>query len=122
MMEMSVAKYGLGEIESVCLDAVTRAEEADARAVVLLTRGNETARWVAKYHGKAPIFLMTDNAKVFNQVEGYYRGCLAVQVEEPMALPQLVEKIRQAGHELESGVVVMVDDWDKKPVMTEASI
>ena len=46
-MEMSVAKYGLGEIESVCLDAVTRAEEADARAVVLLTRGNETARWVA---------------------------------------------------------------------------
>lgn len=39
-----------------------------------------------------------------------------------MALPQLVEKIRQAGHELESGVVVMVDDWDKKPVMTEASI
>ena len=37
-MEMSVAKYGLGEIESVCLDAVTRAEEADARAVVLLTR------------------------------------------------------------------------------------
>lgn len=43
-------------------------------------------------------------------------------VEEPMALPQLVEKIRQAGHELESGVVVMVDDWDKKPVMTEASI
>lgn len=121
-MEMSVAKYGLGEIESVSLDAVTRAEEADARAVVLLTRGNETARWVAKYHGKAPIFLMTDNTKVFNQVEGYYRGCLAVRVEEPMALPQLVEKIRQAGHELESGVVVMVDDWDKKPVMTEASI
>lgn len=121
-MEMSVAKYGLSETESVCLDAATRAEEADAKAVVLLTRGNETARWVAKYHGKAPIFVMTNNELVFHQVEGYYRGCLAVRVEEAMALPQLVEKIREAGHALESGTVVMVDDWDKKAVMTEVSL
>lgn len=121
-MEQSIAKYGLSELDALCLDAVTRAEESAATAIVLITRGQQTARWTAKYHGKSPIFVLTDQTNSIPQVEGLVRGCRGIHVEKAVEVNDVVEIIRAAGHPLEKGVVIVVDDWEKKAVMTEISI
>ena len=116
---MSCSKYGLSEVEDVCLDAVTCAEEANAVAIVLITRGNGTARWTSKYHGKSPIYVLTDNDLILNQIEGYYRGCVSVKIEKELREEEIAKVLRS---KVESGVVVVVNDWEKKAVMSTISI
>lgn len=116
---MSCSKYGLNEMEDVCLDAVTCAEETNAVAIVLVTKGNETARWTSKYHGKSPIYVMTDNDLIVNQIEGYYRGCTAMKMEKEPCEEKIVELLHP---KVGSGVVVVVNDWEKKAVMSTISI
>ena len=121
-MEESMTKYGLSEIDEICLDAVTRAEEATASAILLLSHQYHTARWTAKYHGKTPIFVLSDNEKLLPQVEGLTQGCRGIRVEKKMTVVEAVEAVRHAGYELDSGVVILVDDWDQKVEMHEISI
>ena len=117
-----MTKYGLNELDEVCLDAVTRAEEATASAILLLSHQYHTARWTAKYHGKSPIFVLTDDEHLLPQVEGLTRGCRGVRVEQKLTAVEAVEAVRHAGYELDSGVVILVDDWDQKAEMQEISI
>lgn len=116
---MSCSKYGFTEVEDVCLDAVTCAEEANAVAIVLVTRGNETARWTSKYHGKSPIFVLTDNDLIMNQVEGYYRGCISIKIEKELSNEEVAAVMHS---KVESGTVVVVNDWENKAVMSKISI
>ena len=117
-----MTKYGLSEVDEVCLDAVTRAEEAAASAILLLSHQYHTARWTAKYHGKSPIFVLSDNEHLLPQVDGLTRGCRGIRVEKKMTAVEAVEAVRQAGYELDSGAVILVDDWDQKAELLEISM
>ena len=109
MYEQSSQKYGVSEVEESCYEAVMRAEEKHAGAVIVMSHGNELARWVSKYHIAQPIFVLTDNEKIVNQVDGYYRGCRGIMVKKE----DMVSLLKEKGYSV-AGAVVVVDDFDKK--------
>ena len=85
-----------------------------AAAVVVQTHTNEAPRWLSKYHGAQPIFVCTDAEKIVHQLDGYYRACHAIQIDHEMTSEELVHAIREQGYELDSGVCVIVNDWNEK--------
>lgn len=113
MYELGAQKYGVGDVEAVCHGAVEQALQEHAVAIVAVTRGNELPRWISKYHAAQPIFVLTDNAVVANQVDGYYRACRTVKVSEAVKREEVAKKITEAGFVLDSGKLVVVDDWEK---------
>lgn len=119
---MSCEKYGISEKEDVCFDAVTKAEEMHAVAIVVQSHSNETARWLSKYHGAQPIFVCTDNELIMHQLDGYYRACRAIQSDHEMTTEELVNVIHQAGYMLDSGVIIVVNDWNSKVFVSDVSI
>ena len=113
MYEQSSQKYGVSEVEESCYEAVMRAEEKHAGAVIVMSHGNELARWVSKYHIAQPIFVLTDNEKIVNQVDGYYRGCRGIMVEKEVKKEDMGSLLKEKGYSV-AGAVVVVDDFDKK--------
>lgn len=113
MYEQSSQKYGVSEVEESCYEAVMRAEERHTGAVIVMSHGNELARWVSKYHIAQPIFVLTDNEKIVNQVDGYYRGCRGIVVEKEVKKEDMVSLLKEKGYSI-AGTVVVVDDFDKK--------
>ena len=122
MYQLSADKYGISAVEAVCHDAIMQAEASHAVAIVALSHGNETARWLSKYHASQPIFVLTDNKKIVNQLDGYYRACRGIEVEAPLEGAAIVDAVRAAGYELENGKLIGVDDWEKEVVFSEVSI
>ena len=108
MYEQSSQKYGVSEVEESCYEAVMRAEEKRAGAVIVMSHGNELARWVSKYHIAQPIFVLTEN-----QVDGYYRSCRGIMVEKEVKKEDMVSLLKEKGYSV-AGAVVVVDDFDKK--------
>ena len=100
-------------MEAVCHGAIEQALQEHAVAIAAVTRGNELPRWLSKYHAAQPIFVLTDSEVVGNQVDGYYRACRAVKVSEPVKGEAVAKMIAEAGFVLESGKLVVVDDWEK---------
>ena len=117
---MSSQKYGVSEVEEACYEGVMRAEEMHAQAVVVVSHGNELARWVSKYHIAQPIFVLTDDAKIVDQVDGYYRGCRGLLVEE-VKKEALGALLKEKGFDMH-GTVVVIDDFGKKVEVSELEL
>lgn len=122
MYDLSCEKYGISEKEDICYDAVTRAEEIHAVAIIVESHDNETPRWLSKYHIAQPIFVCTDNEKILYQLEGYYRGCHSIHIHNEMTPEELVGTVKGAGYELDTGVVVIINDMNSKISVSEIDI
>lgn len=120
MYEMGSQKYGVSRVEEVCYEGVMRAQELRAQAVVVMSHGNELARWVSKYHIAQPIFVMTDDAKIVDQVDGYYRGCRGILVEA-MKKEDVGALLKEKGFDIQ-GAVVVIDDWGKRVEVSEMEL
>ena len=117
---MGSQKYGVSEVEETCYEAVMRAEEMHAQVVVVMSHGNELARWVSKYHIAQPIFVLTDDAKIVDQVDGYYRGCRGILAEE-MKKENVGALLKEKGFDVH-GTVVLMDDVEKKVEVSEMEL
>ena len=120
MYDMGSQKYGVSRVEEVCYEGVMRAQELRAQAVVVMSHGNELARWVSKYHIAQPIFVMTDNAKIVDQVDGYYRGCRGILVED-VKKEDVGALLKEKGFDIH-GAVVVIDDWGKRVEVSEMEL
>ena len=119
---MSLSKYGVSEVENDCYDAITKADELHAVAIIVLSHTNETARWLSKYHTSQPIFVCTDNTLIVNQLDGYYRSCHGILIDKEMTVEELVSCIRKDGYELDAGSIVFVNDWNSPISISDLTI
>ena len=65
------------------------------------------------------IFVLTDNDLIMNHVEGYYRGCISIKIEKELSNEEVAAVMHS---KVESGTVVVVNDWENKAVMSKISI
>jgi len=74
--------YPLGVQRSVCLGAVDAAVQNSAAAIITLTTTGDTARYVAQFHPRCPILVVTRDAQTARQVH-LYRGCYPMYYKTP---------------------------------------
>ena len=59
-------------VQALCEAAVTLANRGDAQAIVAITRGGRTARWLSVLRPRAPIIATTDRAEIARQLSIYW--------------------------------------------------
>jgi len=69
--------------ETLALSAASASFNHEVGAIVVLTQSGETARLIAKYRPRCPIFTVTRSAKVARKVH-LYRGCFPLYYEQPV--------------------------------------
>src|SRR5205807_7712539 len=58
--------------QALCEAAVTLANQGDAQAIIAVTRGGRTARWLAALRPRAPIIATTDRDAVARRLALYH--------------------------------------------------
>jgi pyruvate kinase len=89
-------------VQALCEAAVTLANRGEAQAIVAITRGGRTARWLSVLRPRAPIIATTDSPEVARRL-AIYRGVVPLVV--PIAGD--LEAARSAVHDAlhASGIV-----------------
>ena len=93
--------YGpMGPCESVASSAVKTAWDTKAKFIVVLTETGRTARLIAKYRPKMPILVLTANATIANQCQGYVKNCHAKVLPSLAGTEAILQTALQIGKSL----------------------
>lgn len=93
-------------VESLSYSLVRMAEEVDAKAIATITHSGNTARRIAKYRPKVPVFAFTESQDVRRQLNLMW-GVRAVRLDELFDTDQSVQVIET--YLKEAGIVVPGD-------------
>jgi pyruvate kinase len=107
---LAFKKPGLKKIqivESVANSVVTLARHVDAKVIATLTQSGSTARRIAKFRPRTPIFAFTESKKVCNQlalVWGVTPIMIKAHPDTDRSIRLMERKLRELG---------MMDDGDR---------
>lgn len=97
-------------IESISYSCVTIAENVDAKVISTITHSGSTARRIAKFRPRAPIFAFTENQLVRRQLNLVW-GVQSVRLKELFDTDRsvrLMEEYLKENHHVESGDRVII--------------
>ncbi|HSP35387.1 MAG TPA: pyruvate kinase, partial [Thermoanaerobaculia bacterium] len=98
-------------VQALCEAAVTLANRGDAQAIVAITRGGRTARWLSVLRPRAPIIATTDREEIARRLSIYWGvvplvAPIADNVESVRTL--VGEQLRASGFVAPGATVVLI--------------
>jgi pyruvate kinase len=99
-------------VQALCEAAVTLANRGDAQAIVAITRGGRTARWLSVLRPRAPIIAATDREEIARRLSIYW-GVVSIvapigdKIESVRSL--IGEQLRASGLVAPGATVVLIN-------------
>lgn len=95
--------------DAVCLNAVLMAKEANARAIISMTKSGYTAYKIASFRPKAKIYIFSDDAELLNAINlvwGVKGFKYSRYVSTDETFSDVISILKESGH-LENGDIVI---------------
>lgn len=121
----TLANGPVSATESLASNAVKTARELSCPVIVVITQTGTAARFVAKYRTPVPVLVVTADAAVARQTQGYVRNVTAIVVEDLQEYDSVVKAALAAAVEkglAKSGdaVVVLQANQDSSAATTNS--